>query len=155
MGNSEVGHLNIGAGRVIYQVQVLFKYDRRTFKFNVLLMIFPISTDNNQPKLPHPNVIWFYTLSYYKLQHHKYLRPNLAHLSIDIVKLKNIRFQRLSGSNRWKGDSLKADPWVWITDKIYLIEFRNTLESNFPQHILNFDRNWLEGFYGLWGGATG
>lgn len=82
-----------------------------TFKFNVLLMIFPISTDNNQPKLPHPNVIWFYTLSYYKLQHHKYLRPNLAHLSIDIVKLKNIRFQRLS--NRWEGDSLKADPWVW------------------------------------------
>jgi 2,3-bisphosphoglycerate-independent phosphoglycerate mutase len=26
MGNSEVGHLNIGAGRVVYQVRILFTY---------------------------------------------------------------------------------------------------------------------------------
>lgn len=39
MGNSEVGHLNIGAGRVVYQVSVVKKKYKCNTRFNLIIFV--------------------------------------------------------------------------------------------------------------------
>src|SRR5581483_9726540 len=52
MGNSEVGHLNLGAGRIVYQelqrINVAVR-DGSFFKNEVLLQSIRYSKDNNKP----------------------------------------------------------------------------------------------------------